>query len=42
MKYFTHNKYVALFIGYFDLDKKDVKASILFLFFPSEAVKLET
>lgn len=42
VKNFTYDKYVALFVEYFDLNKKDIKASILFLSSPSEAVSLAT
>lgn len=31
-KYFPHDKYVFLFVEYFDFDRKDIRVSILSLF----------
>lgn len=42
VKYFTHDRYIPLFIEYFNFYKKDVRASTLFLLSFSETVRLET
>lgn len=40
MKYFTYDRYIPLFVDYLDFDRKDVKASSLFLFSPFEELRL--
>lgn len=42
IKDFVHDRYVALFLQYFDFNRKDVRALTLFLFSPFETVKLAT